>query len=174
MVTRPSGKARVCKTLIHQFKSGRHLQKNPGSFGFRDFCFALSPAVGKACDCSKHPYKTLLLLWTFEQLELFSLSTFIPSCSRWTTRAKSTVFVRLAFLVVQNPSAFWTTRDTTYIRHLFFSRLKSRRKLRFSAHYFLVVQNPLCIIGDFWTVALAGKWDDLKCAPLCSAHIQLN
>ncbi|MFR2972924.1 MAG: hypothetical protein ACLTKU_08810, partial [Faecalibacterium prausnitzii] len=46
------------------------------------FCFALSPAGGKACDCSKHPYKTLLLLWTFEQLELFSLSTFIPSCSR--------------------------------------------------------------------------------------------
>ena len=26
MVTWPSGKARVCKTLIHQFKSGRHLQ----------------------------------------------------------------------------------------------------------------------------------------------------
>ena len=37
MVTWPSGKARVCKTLIHQFKSGRHLQKIPGSFGFRDF-----------------------------------------------------------------------------------------------------------------------------------------
>ena len=31
MVTWPSGKARVCKTLIHQFKSGRHLQKIPGS-----------------------------------------------------------------------------------------------------------------------------------------------
>ena len=29
MVTWPSGKARVCKTLIHQFKSGRHLQKFP-------------------------------------------------------------------------------------------------------------------------------------------------
>ena len=27
-VTWPSGKARVCKTLIHQFKSGRHLQKS--------------------------------------------------------------------------------------------------------------------------------------------------
>ena len=37
MVTWPSGKARVCKTLIHQFKSGRHLQKIPGSFSFRDF-----------------------------------------------------------------------------------------------------------------------------------------
>ena len=37
MVTWPSGKARVCKTLIHQFKSGRHLQKIPGNFGSRDF-----------------------------------------------------------------------------------------------------------------------------------------
>ena len=27
MVTWPSGKAKVCKTFIHQFKSGRHLQK---------------------------------------------------------------------------------------------------------------------------------------------------
>ena len=39
MVTWPSGKARVCKTLIHQFKSGRHLQKIPGNFGSRDFLF---------------------------------------------------------------------------------------------------------------------------------------
>ena len=43
MVTWPSGKARVCKTLIHQFKSGRHLQKIPGSFGFRDFLFCAVP-----------------------------------------------------------------------------------------------------------------------------------
>ena len=43
MVTWPSGKARVCKTLIHQFKSGRHLQKIPGSFGFRDFLFCTVP-----------------------------------------------------------------------------------------------------------------------------------
>ena len=27
MVTWPSGKAKVCKTFIHQFKSGRHLHK---------------------------------------------------------------------------------------------------------------------------------------------------
>ena len=27
MVAWPSGKAKVCKTFIHQFKSGRHLQK---------------------------------------------------------------------------------------------------------------------------------------------------
>ena len=51
MVTWPSGKARVCKTLIHQFKSGRHLQKIPGSFGFRDFfvlCCSL-PAARSFC-----------------------------------------------------------------------------------------------------------------------------
>ena len=30
MVTWPSGKAKVCKTFIHQFKSGRHLHmKDP-------------------------------------------------------------------------------------------------------------------------------------------------
>ncbi len=46
MVTWPSGKARVCKTLIHQFKSGRHLQKIPGSFGFRDFLFCTVPCRG--------------------------------------------------------------------------------------------------------------------------------
>ena len=47
MVTWPSGKARVCKTLIHQFKSGRHLQKIPGSFGFRDFLFCTVPCRGR-------------------------------------------------------------------------------------------------------------------------------
>ena len=47
MVTWPSGKARVCKTLIHQFKSGRHLQKIPGSFGFRDFLFCAVPCRGR-------------------------------------------------------------------------------------------------------------------------------
>ena len=47
MVTWPSGKARVCKTLIHQFKSGRHLQNIPGSFGFRDFLFLSSLILEK-------------------------------------------------------------------------------------------------------------------------------
>ncbi len=42
MVTWPSGKARVCKTLIHQFKSGRHLQKIPGCRGIRDFLLFFS------------------------------------------------------------------------------------------------------------------------------------
>ena len=40
MVTWPSGKARVCKTLIHQFKSGRHLQKFPEAAASGIFCFA--------------------------------------------------------------------------------------------------------------------------------------
>ena len=33
MVPWPSGKARVCKTLIRQFKSGRYLQKRHTPFG---------------------------------------------------------------------------------------------------------------------------------------------
>ena len=45
MVTWPSGKARVCKTLIRQFKSARHLHKTvmrkmPQSF------FVVSPKIG--------------------------------------------------------------------------------------------------------------------------------
>ncbi len=31
----PSGKARVCKTLIPRFKSGRHLQDASGEVGLR-------------------------------------------------------------------------------------------------------------------------------------------
>ena len=38
MVPWPSGKARVCKTLIRQFKSGRYLQKRQNPFGFCLFC----------------------------------------------------------------------------------------------------------------------------------------
>jgi hypothetical protein len=45
MVTWPSGKARVCKTLIHQFKSGRHLQKFPEAAASGIFCFLLPPDV---------------------------------------------------------------------------------------------------------------------------------
>ena len=53
MVTWPSGKARVCKTLIHQFKSGRHLQKVPGSFGFRDFLLLFILQAHIPCDFRK-------------------------------------------------------------------------------------------------------------------------
>ena len=38
MVPWPSGKARVCKTLIRQFKSGRYLQKRHTPFGVCLFC----------------------------------------------------------------------------------------------------------------------------------------
>ena len=40
LVTWPSGKAKVCKTFIPRFKSGRHLQ-NPERFCVRDFPFSL-------------------------------------------------------------------------------------------------------------------------------------
>ena len=39
MVTWPSGKAKVCKTFIPRFKSGRHLQINPECESIRDFYF---------------------------------------------------------------------------------------------------------------------------------------
>ena len=43
MVTWPSGKAKVCKTFIHQFKSGRHLFKTckfcDNSWNCRSFSF---------------------------------------------------------------------------------------------------------------------------------------
>ena len=40
LVAWPSGKAKVCKTFIHQFKSGRHLQNSPG-LRSGAFCFYL-------------------------------------------------------------------------------------------------------------------------------------
>ena len=48
MVPWPSGKARVCKTLIRQFKSGRYLQKRTPN-GVR-FLFAdIVPAGFEVC-----------------------------------------------------------------------------------------------------------------------------
>ena len=46
MVTWPSGKARVCKTLIHQFKSGRHLHKPVTKKMSQAFFFAVSSKNG--------------------------------------------------------------------------------------------------------------------------------
>ena len=40
LVAWPCGKAKVCKTFIHQFKSGRHLQNSPG-LRSGAFCFYL-------------------------------------------------------------------------------------------------------------------------------------
>ena len=45
MVTWPSGKARVCKTLIRQFKSARHLHKTVMKKMSRSF-FAVSSKIG--------------------------------------------------------------------------------------------------------------------------------
>ncbi len=46
MVTWPSGKAKVCKTFIHQFKSGRHLHKTVIKKMSRSFFFAVSLKIG--------------------------------------------------------------------------------------------------------------------------------
>ena len=46
MVTWPSGKAKVCKTFIHQFKSGRHLHKPVTKKMSRAFFFAVSSKIG--------------------------------------------------------------------------------------------------------------------------------
>jgi hypothetical protein len=45
MVTWPSGKARVCKTLIRQFKSARHLHKTVMKKDVTVF-FVVSPEIG--------------------------------------------------------------------------------------------------------------------------------
>ena len=45
MVTWPSGKARVCKTLIRQFKSARHLHKTVTKKMSQSF-FVVSPKIG--------------------------------------------------------------------------------------------------------------------------------
>ena len=46
MVTWPSGKAKVCKTFIHQFKSGRHLHKTVMKKMSQSFFFAVSLKIG--------------------------------------------------------------------------------------------------------------------------------
>ena len=46
MVTWPSGKAKVCKTFIHQFKSGRHLHKTVMKKMSQSFLFAVSLKIG--------------------------------------------------------------------------------------------------------------------------------
>ena len=46
MVTWPSGKAKVCKTFIHQFKSGRHLHKTVMKKLSQSFFFAVASKIG--------------------------------------------------------------------------------------------------------------------------------
>ena len=45
MVTWPSGKAKVCKTFIHQFKSGRHLHKTVIKKISQSFFFVVSSKI---------------------------------------------------------------------------------------------------------------------------------
>ena len=46
MVTWPSGKAKVCKTFIHQFKSGRHLHKTVIKKISQSFFFVVASKIG--------------------------------------------------------------------------------------------------------------------------------
>ena len=46
MVTWPSGKAKVCKTFIHQFKSGRHLHKTVMKKMSQSFFFVVALKIG--------------------------------------------------------------------------------------------------------------------------------
>ena len=46
MVTWPSGKAKVCKTFIHQFKSGRHLHKTVMEKMSQSFFFVVASKIG--------------------------------------------------------------------------------------------------------------------------------
>ena len=46
MVTWPSGKAKVCKTIIHQFKSGRHLHKTVMKKMSQSFFFVVASKIG--------------------------------------------------------------------------------------------------------------------------------
>ena len=46
MVTWPSGKAKVCKTFIHQFKSGRHLHKTVMKKLSQSFFFVVASKIG--------------------------------------------------------------------------------------------------------------------------------
>ena len=46
MVTWPSGKAKVCKTFIHQFKSGRHLHKTVIKKMSQSFLFVVVSKIG--------------------------------------------------------------------------------------------------------------------------------
>ena len=45
-MTWPSGKAKVCKTFIHQFKSGRHLHKTVMKKMSQSFFFVVASKIG--------------------------------------------------------------------------------------------------------------------------------
>ena len=54
MVTWPSGKAKVCKTFIHQFKSGRHLHKTVIKKMSQSFLFVVA---SKSCSVENRRFR---------------------------------------------------------------------------------------------------------------------
>ena len=72
MVPWPSGKARVCKTLIPQFKSGRYLQKIKH---FVTKCFIFIQSEGLACYCRKaYVISSLCELYVIKASALYASS----------------------------------------------------------------------------------------------------
>ena len=55
MVPWPSGKARVCKTLIRQFKSGRYLQKKRTPNGVRFYFFNVCFEIRRDAMITEYP-----------------------------------------------------------------------------------------------------------------------
>ena len=79
MVTWPSGKAKVCKTFIHQFKSGRHLHKPVTKKMSQAFFFAVSSKIG---DFANQFLDTVLqccptILGRFSQLDAYFSCRFL-------------------------------------------------------------------------------------------------
>ena len=79
MVTWPSGKAKVCKNFIHQFKSGRHLHKTVMKKLSQSFFFVVASRIG---DFANRFLDTVLqccptVLGRFSQLDAHSPCRFL-------------------------------------------------------------------------------------------------
>ena len=79
MVTWPSGKAKVCKTFIHQFKSGRHLHKTVMKKMSQSFFFVVASKIG---DFANRFLNTVLqccptIFWRFAHPEAHFLCHFL-------------------------------------------------------------------------------------------------
>ena len=111
------------------------------------------PMHRRASECSKPLYITLLLLWIFEQWGILSVSSFISSLFKMNSEQKNTLFCVLAFLIVQNPSDFWTLRDITYIRYLFSLKAEKPPKAALFCALFFSCSKPFVYHRDFWTLS---------------------
>ena len=79
MVTWPSGKAKVCKTFIHQFKSGRHLHKTVMKKMSQSFFFVVA---SKISDFANRFLNTVLqccptIFWRFAHLDAHFFCRFL-------------------------------------------------------------------------------------------------